>query len=68
EKGMFLGRGSILKKRYGNEVDKEGFYDLINFKPEDRIKRKNKDEKNKNHGTELVFSAPKDWSILINLV
>lgn len=59
EKGKLLGRGSLLKNRYNKEVDKEIFYDLINFK---------KGEEKKNHGTELVFSAPKDWSILVSLV
>lgn len=59
EKGRFLGRGALLNKRHGKEVDKEGFYSLIDYKP---------GVKSKNYGTELVFSAPKDWSILINLV
>ena len=75
ETGMFLGRGSLLKKRHGKEVDREGFYDLINYKKENLIKEiKNDDDEDKkkkkkeNHGTELVFSAPKDWSILFNLV
>lgn len=72
EKGMFLGRGSLLKKRHGKEVDKEGFYDLINYKPGEKRtnygKTKDGKEKSINYGTELVFSAPKDWSILVNLV
>lgn len=67
EKGRFLGRGALLNKRHGKEVDKEGFYSLIDYKPGVKRTSYGKD-KSINYGTELVFSAPKDWSILINLV
>lgn len=64
EEGIHLGRLALLKKRYGEKVTQESFLDLTNYKENQKLKIK---DKNKNYGTEFVFSAPKDWSILFHL-
>lgn len=70
EKGILLGGVCVANGSYGKEVDKETLLKLVNYKEQTKEERQKEKEGGKKHnnGIQFVFSPPKDWSIVLNML